>query len=620
MDANRVMELEIGKRKSRVVLDRSERFAVFDFQYNYSEKEYVKKTLRARFKKEPRPYWFLNLMELKPQALDRYRAAFHADVSPELLARLTEIHGAYDKALALSGAPDNSLDGIDWSGFAFELLPFQRADVAYSLMKRRVLNANDMGLGKTVESLATLYAAKRLDRFLIVCPATIKINWQRAILEMCGLEILTEIWDAKTGSGHSGVNGVIINYENLVKRGADLKRFAPSAIIIDEAHYAKSETAQRTKALMELVRGVDWLQALTGTPIQNRPKELIALLKLLGCMEEFGGWFTFARRYCAAYKQRLLVRSKKNPSGTWREILNMDGAQNLEELNVRLREVCMIRRKKTEVLSELPSKRRARIVLEIDNRKDYDAASASLINYLMATVEENAALKKELSFMTPEERRETLKRVRAERRASAERAEQLVFFETATQIAARGKLKAVIDWVDNFLSSGEKFVLYYYHVEFAEALSKAFPRAARIRGGDGAALQQANVDRFVHESQLSCPLMIASIMSGGVGIDRMQNAASNLGFLELADTPATHLQAEDRLWRYGQEDKVTVYYFIAENTVEENIQQMLATKQAICDSALDGAPFIASGSVFNELIDEMIDNLSGAPDKKRRAK
>jgi SWI/SNF-related matrix-associated actin-dependent regulator 1 of chromatin subfamily A len=417
---------------------------------------------------------------------------------------------------------------IDIPGLGGTLKPFQRAGVAYALKARRCLIADEMGLGKTVQALATLQAANAFPA-VAVCPASLKLNWQRETrkwLPMRDCRILGK--DAESDIRSADV--LILNYDILHKHLPALLARGLQAVILDESHYVKNFKSQRTQACIELSQQIPIRLALTGTPLLNRPVELASQLFILGhLVRKFGGWRKFTNRYC-------------DPYYGYGGHLDLSGASNTQELAVLLRDICMIRREKADVLDQLPAKRRVIQFFDISGRGDYDRAERDVFS--------GAGLP------------------------------PLPEVERLKQIAARGKMKAAIEWVENLLASGEKLVLFAHHIEIQQSLLAHFPDAAHILGEDSPEERQANVDRF--QTDAACNLIVCSLSVGGVGFNLQ--AASNVAFLELGWNPATHEQAEDRLHRIGQNRSVTAYYLLASGTIDEEIQAMIESKRAVVNS------------------------------------
>jgi len=189
-----------------------------------------------------------------------------------------------------------------------------------------------------------------------------------------------------------------------------------------------------------------------------------------------------------------------------------------------------------------------------------------------------------LADLDPDAQQEAVSAHARDAEMRARRAEALVRIGTLRQLCARGKLAAVKEWVENFLASGDKLVLFAHHVDVQQALFDAFPNAARLFGEDDATTRQANIDRF--QSDPDCRLIVCSLVAGGVGVTL--TAASNVAFVELSWTPAAMEQAEDRVHRIGQHDAVTAWYFLAEETIDEWMYDLLESKRQVIDHVIDG--------------------------------
>jgi len=570
--------------------------AEFYFPYNFDEKEYVKNLLRARYVADEPKHWTLPVERLTYNDLVDYAVKYKVEIDPNLNAACLGHQTVKMPLQIVSLEQDADLSSLPLHDFKIDLYPFQKVGVKYAYQRGRVLNADDMGLGKTYQALGTVVALQAQENFIVVCPASVKVNWSREI-EKAVKDCSVSIWDAK----HRGFgNCVIINYENLEKQLPYLLQLGAHAIIFDEIHYLKSGKTKRTKSSLQLSKAVPIVLGLTGTPIINRPAELVSILQVLKCFDGFGNWHQFTSRYCQAHTKWIWVKSKTGGAPYQMPIRDVSGAANLEELHQKLRATCMIRRKKSEVLQDLPSKVRVQQIFEIDNREEYTEAQDNFLAYIKACAAEDEAFLATIKHLPKFEQEERIQLYQFEAGKKAERAEQLVMFETLKKIATRGKLDAVVLWIQDFLETGEKLVLFANHIFAQEYLLKRFKGAACIMGRDDAYERQAQIDMF--RQNPACNLMVASLKAGGVGVDGLQEVCSNAAVLEFGWTPAEHLQAEDRVYRIGQNDHVTIYYLVAEHTIEETIQKMLAEKQAVCESVMDGAPEVAHGRIFNELV------------------
>jgi len=406
------------------------------------------------------------------------------------------------------------------------------------------LIADQMGLGKTVEALAYLALHPEMRPAVIVCPASLKLNWQReaeAWLETGDFVQIIE--GGKKRSLYGQI--VIINYDILNKWLPTLKEYNIQVVIYDESHSIKNSKAARSKAAAELASEVPHRILLTGTPVLNRPAELWNQLAIIDPGQyRSNRFFQWHKRYADA-KQLHFGR---------KTVWDFTGASNLEELAASLKTI-MIRRTKAEVLPELPEKRRQTILIPIDNRKEYDRADKEFLEWIANQKGAEAA---EL----------------------ASNVEQLAKIEYLRQIAVRGKMKLATGWIANFLESGEKMVVFATHKETIDELMLVFGECAvKIDGSVSSEKRQEAVDAFQNDPAIK--LFVGNIQAAGVGITL--TAAADVAFLELGWTPALHEQAEDRCHRIGQKNAVNIYYLLAESTIDASIAAMLEGKRDVID-------------------------------------
>lgn len=485
------------------------------------------------------------------------------DVSATIAQRAANVEGstAVDADVAIEG-----LGG--------ELLPFQRAGVAFAVANSSTLIADEMGLGKTVQALATIQATESYPALVIV-PAVVKLNWERE----------TEKWlPGRRVAVLSGRNGnadaldtydvVVVNYDIVAARKDELKKVAWKLLVCDESHYLKNGKAQRTKAVASIARKVERVVFLTGTPVLNRPIELISQLSILGVLDEFGGTMGFRNRFCDPTYNGY----------AW----DYKGSSNVEELHERLRRVCMIRRTKEQVLTELPAKRRATVPLPLSDRAAYERVERDLREFIaskLAADEEFAAI---IADLDPDdaEAAEAAELERRERKAA--QAEVLTRINALRQTTARLKLDAAIAWVRDFTETGSKLVLFAHHREIVsglmDALAAAGIGAVKLTGETTGEARQAAVDRF--QTDDSIRVFVGNIAAAGVGITL--TAASDVAFVELPWRPGDVDQAEDRCHRIGQHDSVTAWYLLAERTMDEDMAELIDAKRAVIEGVTDG--------------------------------
>jgi superfamily II DNA or RNA helicase len=458
------------------------------------------------------------------------------DGARALLDGLLDEHAQAEELVALSRATEAEID-ID--GLGGQLMPFQEAGVAYALRRRRVFIADEQGLGKTVQALAAIEHDQAFPA-VVVCPASLKLNWERETHKWLPNR-RTVVVSGRKPVDVRGAEVIVINYDVVGAHGPRLAGLKPRALVLDESHYCKNPVAQRTKAVLELTSALPTdalLMALTGTPLVNRPKELVPQLRILGRLHEFGSGAELERRFGANAER--------------------------ERLHWHLRRSCYVRRLKKDVLPQLPAKRRAVVPFDLDNEREYRHAERDLI----AWVQER--------FSSSDDR--------DSRVVSALRAEALVRVNALRQLVGVGKLHAAHAWIHDFLASGEKLVVFAAHRAVQHDLLERFPGAAHILGADTPAERDEQVQRF--QSDPSVQLCICSLKVGSHGFTL--TAASDVAFLELGWTPAEHDQAEDRAHRIGQSDSVTAWYLLAADTIDERMAALIDAKREVVGAVTDG--------------------------------
>jgi SWI/SNF-related matrix-associated actin-dependent regulator of chromatin subfamily A-like protein 1 len=466
------------------------------------------------------------------------------------------------QSLRASQARDSSIDVPAPEGLDY--LPFQRAGVAYAMQRAGTLLADEMGLGKTVEALGVINMDSAVERVLVVCPASLKLNWQRECERWLTRPMRVGV-AGKTFPEDADV--VILNYEILEKWKKHLGE-TWDLLIADECHYVKNKDAKRSKRLYGLK--AERRLFLTGTPILNRPVELQAIVGALD-PDEFGDFWAFAKRYC-------------NPMRTnfgW----DFSGASNLEELHRRLRSTVMVRRTKAEVLADLPAKRRQ--VIELD--------SSSMASLIRTETEAWIEHKRRLSRLRAHTREGRVELSEAELTVLRQGINQ-AFGDLAKlrRETALAKVPLVVEHVRAALEESAKVVLFAHHRDVIAELATAFGESAvTLTGETTMVARQAAVDRFQADPDIT--LFIGSITAAGVGLTL--TAAAHVVFAELDWVPANMTQAEDRTHRIGQEESVLVQHLVLQDSLDARMVRTLVKKQRVVDEVTDGRE-------LTELIDE----------------
>ena len=453
--------------------------------------------------------------------------------------------------------------GIEVPGLKKQLFPFQKEGVAF-IEKRdgRALIADEMGLGKTIQAAAWLQLHPEKRPAIILCPASLKLNWAKEIRETLSTGDRVQILQG-TKPYPITEDIIIINYDILNSWVETLQAINPQVLIIDEMHYVKNSSAIRTKATKKLAKGIPHVIALTGTPIVNRPVEGFNIFQILD-RNLFPNFWTYVHRYCGACH---------NGFG-W----DFSGATNKEELHRILTSTIMIRRRKSDVLKDLPEKLYSFVPMELDNKKEYSTAELEFIEYLRQIKGKEAAEK-------------------------AKKAEHLVKIEALKQLAVKGKMKQAINWIRDFIEGGNKLVVFAVHKEVIHQLMKEFKEiAVKIDGSISIPERHKTVEAF--QSDPNIKLFIGNIQAAGIGLTL--TAASAVAVLEFDWVVGNHMQAEDRCHRIGQKDTVNIYYLIAENTVEYKLAKLLDRKKEVLSAVIDGK-VVDEKSLITELIESYLE-------------
>lgn len=483
-----------------------------------------------------------------------------------------------DKAVAAfqAVAPVSPLSIIAPEGLHY--LPYQHAAIEYAHGKSGVLIADEPGLGKTIEVAGIINADTVLQKVLIICPASLKLNWQKELKKWL-------VRDQSVGLAKSGcaplpdTSVVIINYDIVKGLRKQIDIVAWDLMVCDESHYLKNSKALRTQSVLGGKSDIPIFAKkrifLTGTPIVNKPIELWSLIHSLDPTSLGANYINFGKRYCGGYQQKI-----PGAGMVW----DMSGASNLSELQEKLRSSIMIRRLKAEVLTELPPKRRQIIEIPVAG------AVAKTVKAELAAWEEKekalANLKAEVKMAkakagdneTDADYLEAIKQLKDAQSAAFNEISK-IRHETAVS-----KIPFVIDYLRDALESSEKIVLFAHHHDVIEAVAAEFKDiCVTLTGQTAMPDRQAAVERF--QVQKSCRLFIGSIGAAGTG--HTLTAASHVVFAELDWVPGNMTQAEDRCHRIGQQSSVLVQHLVLDGSLDAKMAAVLVEKQQNISAALD---------------------------------
>jgi len=452
----------------------------------------------------------------------------------------------------------------------YNLFDHQVEGIEFAKNHKRVIIADEMGLGKSRQAIIASKEDGAVGT-LIICPASLKINWKREIRIVYPTDSVNVV---ESGKEIILVEAkwIIVNYDMLPKYiGQILTMIEKGDIdtaIVDEAHYIKGKKTIRAVNTLDIITKLDRVYELTGTPIMNRPIEMFNLLK--GIRHPIGRARTvYAKRYCGAFLKTIYMKT-----GRVIRFNDESGATNLQELREFTKD-SILRRLKKDVLN-LPEKIISVQMCELskDSRKEYDNAFDAYVEWIV-----NNQIEKNVENIMD--------------------ARHLVELMKLKQVCSRAKMQRLITDIRSAVEQGNKVIVFSQFtnsiMSLKEELSKekrgsAYDdshepiKAVTLTGQDDMDSRQKAVDAFQNDEKTK--VFIANIKAGGVGITLTK--ASIVMFADMEWSPEIHSQAEDRAHRIGQEGTVNVYYYIAEDTIEEDIVEILERKRLIIRELIDG--------------------------------
>ena len=419
-------------------------------------------------------------------------------------------------------------------------LEHQKEAIQKLCENKKFILADDMGLGKTTSTIiaALETGAKKI---LIICPASLKINWQREIENYSDRP--TSIIEGKKWED---ADFVIINYD-IIKNFHDEKNKKDSIIlnskfdlvIIDEAHYIQNKQAQRTKLINDMVKNVDRLWLLTGTPITSRPINYFNILNLIDSPVALN-WMAYVKRYCNGYQFKAGKR----------KVWNVSGASNLEELRDRTTPL-VLRRLKENVL-DLPDKIITPVYLRLKS-KEYESLMGDYYDWYDKGGESDSM---------------TL---------------QFTKLTQVRQCIANEKTSSTIELCENIIEQGKKVIVFTNFTRSLETILGHFgKKAVRLDGSMSQKDRQESVDKFQNDENVM--VFVGNIKAAGTGLTLTAGEAVVMN--DLSFLPSDHSQAEDRAYRIGQKNNVLVYYPLYENTIEGIVYDILRKKKDIIETVM----------------------------------
>lgn len=510
------------------------------------------------------------------RALETLDAAERADMhailwESERMGRIPEaVQGRVEAALKKLGCfkppPPPFIEVPDLKQ---KLMPYQKEGVAFVDAKGgRALIGDEPGLGKSCQALAWIWLRRSSALpALILCPASIKFNWRNEISKFTWLDRVQTLSGLKPGAIDREADIVIANYDILSRRDSSgwldaLLTHGFKTVVADEVHLVSNRKALSAQAVYQLSKRARHFIALSGTPVVNRPREFYLPAKMVddGLFSNF--YLQFALKFCAARKRAFKLKTGRVVE-TWDD----SGSSNAEELSKLLKARIMVRRLKSDVLPDLPELTNAVETVELgaESRSEYDE--------LLLEMDAPAG-----DSVTPS---------------------MIGMLDKLRMSAMRGKSKACSEWVQNFLLSGQKLLIFAWHIEALDIMEAAVKDYGfvRIDGSTPTAQREKLVGKF--QGDEGCQVFLGQIKAAGVGINL--TAASHVAFFEMHWSPKVNGQCVDRARRIGQKSAVTAWRFIAKDTIDEHVLAVNDSKEEVIDAIVDGRQAGSGGSKLLEI-------------------
>ncbi len=443
--------------------------------------------------------------------------------------------------------------------------------------------ADDMGLGKTIQAIALLVHRQAKGAALVVAPTSVCFNWVRELARFAP-ELRAHMYSdhGAVPAGLAAGDVLIVSYGLMARDIDDLAAIDFGTLVLDEAHAIKNPQSQRARAALQLRAG--FTLALTGTPIENRLAELWSLYRLIA-PGLLGSWERFRERFAAPIER--------------------SGDPERRAALVRLTQPFLLRRLKTQVARELPTRSEVRVDVELsaEERKLYEAER-------LAAAAALAKIDVGRGRGGQDGRFQVL--------AAITRLRQLCchakLCEPRTTVPS-SKLARLVEIVEELRDEGHRTLIFSQFTSLLalarEALDDAGVSSLYLDGSTPERERRTLVDTFQaggHDA------FLISLKAGGTGLNL--TAADNVVHLDPWWNPAVEDQASDRAHRLGQTRPVTIYKLVAMGTIEEKILAMQADKRALVAGILDGASTPSTLST-QELLALLADDGAGARPRKR---
>ncbi len=482
-----------------------------------------------------------------------------------------------------------------------ELMHHQAQVVAAAAAGHRTfLLADEPGLGKTAQALLAAQAANAYP-LLVVVPNVVKTNWAREV----GLWTPKRAATVIHGDGHTidaFADIVIVNYEVLDRHVGWLGDFGFRGMVVDEAHFIKNKSSQRSQHALQLSERIrsriarPLLMALTGTPLINDIEDFRAIWQLLGWIDDKK---PLAELMNALEETGLMPGEPGFYPAARRTVIDMG----------------IVRRRKVDVAADIPARRVADLPVELDDHvgRSIREAERELARRLVARYESALATRKAGAVVEGIDH-ELVRRVATwEREDTTSKTDENVF--SMMRRIGQAKAGLAADYAAQLAHNVGKVVFFAKHVDVMDVAEETFAkrgiRFSSIRGDQTPKARQKNIDAFVNDPDVA--IVVCSLTAAGVGLNLQ--VASNMVLAELSWTDAEQTQAIDRIHRIGQEEPVTAWRIIAAQTIDTKIAELIDSKAGLAARALDGSDEEMSSSAdvqLEALVALLTDALSAA--------
>lgn len=479
-------------------------------------------------------------------------------------------------AIAASHALTSNIEVPSPDGLTYR--PYQLAGIEFMLSRKDSLNADSMRLGKTIQALGVMNATN-LKSALIICPASVKLNWEREFKTWNvhdGLEV-----GVCEGKSNPKSPVLVCNYDILQNHTEYLKERTWDVLVCDEAHYLKGGKSRRTIGVLgrksrtkaDCRPPIPALRRmfLTGTPLYTRPIDMWSLIEACDPAGLGANWLRFTQVYCAAFQAAFGY--------------DTSGASNLEELQFQLRSRFMIRREKEDVCNVIPSNRQTIVFpqsgLEALVKKEQNFVRANLERFeqMLNSKLDDAGIDQllaEYGYLDGVERDEVIGQF------SNTYVHSAAELATVRKDLAIAKCPMVGAFLEDLLESEPKVVVFAHHRAVVEKLKDMFPEAAVVYGGLTVAKRDSEVRRFQHDP--ACRLFIGNIISAGQGI--ALSAADVVVFAEMSWVPSEMDQAEERVWDVMKDRPISAYRLVVADSLDARMCDVIERRQRDIAKAL----------------------------------